>query len=179
MREMVVVRGEVTTYREAPNVPTYEELRCENERLQGIIGSLDAQGSLSPTSASPKHIAIDSGTWKLSQGQLLEQDEDGLEQDLWNDLTHNSQFVAPLISSWSDIVLPSPACSEYLIDFDETWNSWVHYALEYPRFRRECSAFMAELKNGTPIELMDTPWMAVYFSVLSVRLGNNLEEYHG
>ncbi|KAH7392002.1 hypothetical protein DE146DRAFT_127980 [Phaeosphaeria sp. MPI-PUGE-AT-0046c] len=172
IREMVIVRGEVTTYREAPDIPTYEELKCENERLQGIISSFTAQDIITASRSSPKDFTapVETDSCTLSRGQLLEQDEDGLEQELWDDLTHNSQFVAPMISNWSDIVLPSLACSEHLIDFDEMWNSWVHYALEYPRFRRECSAFMAEIDNGTPIELMNTPWMAVYFSVLSAAL---------
>lgn len=172
IREMVIVRGEVTTYRDGPHVPTYEELRSENEQLRNEIESMKTQqGKNEQKSAlglSPGPT-MDSGRI-LSPKQCFDQDGDGLEQSLWDRLASDSSAMKSLVSTWDDIVIPSRACSEHLLAYDEQWNSWVHYALEYPRFRTECDTFMASIENGLCIERADPFWMAVYFSVLSVSL---------
>jgi hypothetical protein len=171
MRELVIVRGEVTTFVEAPQMPTYEELRCENERMRHEIEQLKAQNSrtiakLSPSKAS--RTTYDETLSQPPQTQRIDQDVDGLERRLWDNLASSLPARRSIVSRWSDIALPSKECSEHLIDYDERWNSWVHYALEYPQFRHECESFTAAISNGTPLEQADPSWMAVYFSVISV-----------
>ncbi|RBQ73707.1 hypothetical protein FVER14953_20434 [Fusarium verticillioides] len=51
-----------------------------------------------------------------------------------------------------------------------TWDSWVHYALEYPHFKDECDTFAESLEAGLALDEADVPWLAVYFSVLSTAL---------
>jgi len=42
-RELVIIRGEVTTYRDSPQLPTYDELKNENERLRHEIKVIKAE----------------------------------------------------------------------------------------------------------------------------------------
>lgn len=93
-----------------------------------------------------------------------------LEAELWQSLSSASTTTHSSIQGWEDIILPSPECSRKLIAFDETWNSWVHYALEYPHFTEECDSFMDRVGEGLRPDEADVSWMAVYFSVLSVRV---------
>ncbi len=65
-------------------------------------------------------------------------------------------------------MLPSRRLSDKLIAYDEVWNSWVHYALEYPDFQQQCMQFMNSLEDGVLLETVDPFWLAVYFSVLCV-----------
>ncbi|KAF2832853.1 hypothetical protein CC86DRAFT_277466 [Ophiobolus disseminans] len=169
VRELVIVRGEMTTYRDAPHVPTYEELNSENERLRQEVEALKAQifGSSSILSS---HDLAGHTMDPLLRKRQIDQDEEGLEQKLWDSLASVLPATKPVVSSWDDIVLPTRSCSEFLVDYDEKWNSWVHYALEYPHFRVECDGFMTAMANGIPIEYADISWMAVYFSVMSAAL---------
>jgi hypothetical protein len=72
------------------------------------------------------------------------------------------------VSDWADIILPNVECSRKLIEFDITWDSWVHYALEYPQFKDESDRFAGSLEAGLALDEADVSWLAVYFSVLSV-----------
>lgn len=69
---------------------------------------------------------------------------------------------------WSSIAVPNIICSKQLVDYDRKWNSWAHYALEYPRFDEEHDMFLSSLQQGVPLQHIDTSWLAVYFSVLCV-----------
>ncbi|KAJ4256145.1 hypothetical protein NW762_009221 [Fusarium torreyae] len=93
--------------------------------------------------------------------------QDGLDDELWESLASESNIRGSTVSSWEDIILPNVECSGRLIDFDMMWNSWVHYALEYPQFKEESDAFMDSIKTGLSLEQANTTWIAVYFSVLS------------
>jgi hypothetical protein len=64
---------------------------------------------------------------------------------------------------------PSRRTSERLVEYDRVWNSWVHFALEYPQFEQECNDCILALEDGVSLESLDAAWMAVYFSVLCVR----------
>ncbi|KAK2064745.1 hypothetical protein LY76DRAFT_653148, partial [Colletotrichum caudatum] len=74
------------------------------------------------------------------------------------------------MSSWVDITscCPNREVSEQLIAYDKKWNSWVHFALEYPTFEEEHSKFMLALETGTPLADCDPAWLCLYFSVVTV-----------
>jgi hypothetical protein len=91
-----------------------------------------------------------------------------LDDDLWESLASDSNIDRSSVSNWADIILPNANISKKLIEFDKTWNSWVHYALEYPQFKDECDSYVGGLEKGLPLDKADVPWLAVYFSVLSV-----------
>ncbi|KAH6696781.1 hypothetical protein F5X68DRAFT_226189 [Plectosphaerella plurivora] len=74
------------------------------------------------------------------------------------------------VHDWSDIVLPTSRISDELVAFDEIWNSWVHYALEYPVFRQECQDFARNVQGIGKLEAVDPFWLSVYFSVLCAAL---------
>ncbi|KAL4876920.1 hypothetical protein BJY04DRAFT_222596 [Aspergillus karnatakaensis] len=154
-REVVIVRGEVTMWNDAPHKPTYEELMRENQRLRQ-----DVEGSRSPEAAA---------VWPR-RAPHVDQYEEGLERRLWDSLSVASALVRPTVAAWEDIVLPTSEISNQLIAYDKTWNIWVHYAVEYPKFQEECELFINAVDQGTPLETTDPSWMAVYFAVLSAAL---------
>ncbi|KAF4945822.1 hypothetical protein FSARC_14348 [Fusarium sarcochroum] len=100
----------------------------------------------------------------------MDYSQEALDDDLWESLASGSNIRNSTVSSWSDIILPNSECSRRLIDFDITWNSWVHYALEYPRFKEESDAFTDSIEAGLSLDQANTTWVAVYFSVLSTAL---------
>ncbi|KAK1687495.1 hypothetical protein BDP55DRAFT_630687 [Colletotrichum godetiae] len=71
---------------------------------------------------------------------------------------------------WSTIDIPCRKSSELLIAYDKKWNSWVHYALEYPEFEREHAHFMNSLESGAILSDCDPGWLSVYFSVITAAL---------
>lgn len=144
--------------------PTYEELSHKNHLLRQEIDLLQAE--LQQSTAG--HLAARSTLKHLRQRHRVEHDDGGLEAQLWEMLSANSTRTASSVSTWDDIILPSTACSEQFIAYDKSWNSWVHYAVEYPRFQEECNSFSAAMERGVAIKETDPSWTAVYFSVLSV-----------
>lgn len=139
---------------------TYDELSRENQRLRREISVLRTERRELPQSnASP-----------VTFGSIKEfQYSNGLEEQLWQSISTTPETRASsTILHWKDIILPSPACSDRLIAYDKIWNSWVHYALEYPHFSNECTAFMGTMQENLSLDKADASWMAVYFSVLSV-----------
>ncbi|EMT68921.1 hypothetical protein FOC4_g10005016 [Fusarium odoratissimum] len=124
VREMVLIRGQVTTWQDGPEPPTYQELKEENHRLRREIMALKSREGRRPT-INP------------AQAQQFE-------------------------NSLDDV--------EYTPEFDRTWNSWVHYALEYPQFKDECDHFVSSLEKVLALDKADVSWLALYFSVLSTAL---------
>ena len=171
IRETVLIRGEVTAYRDDPQQPTYEDLKRENEHLKGELATLQAHQAtfrlqLLSIPETDKNI-IDS--WQHQQWKRsFDEDQDGLDRRLWDTLASEPQTIDSQVTTWDDIIMPTQSCSDQLIDYDRKWNSWVHYALEYPRFRDECDDFTAAMVNGASLPQLDPLWLAVYFSVLSV-----------
>ncbi|KAF4462776.1 hypothetical protein FALBO_10426 [Fusarium albosuccineum] len=163
MREMVIVRGEVTTWQDGPHVPTYEELGRENQRLRREIAVLRAELE-KPLQSKSRPAPL--------RSIKVDQDGEGLEEELWQTLstTQEKASINSTILAWEDVILPSPACSDRLIAYDRTWNSWVHYTLEYPHFGDECINFMESIQDNLSLNKVDASWMAVYFSVLSTAL---------
>lgn len=72
------------------------------------------------------------------------------------------------VSGWEDIIVPSVECSRRLIAYDRIWNSWVHYAVEYPHFEADHEEFLTKLDGVSSLREIDPVWLAIYFSVLSV-----------
>lgn len=140
---------------DSPGFLTYDELKAENQRLRDEIELLKRQQvSSSPTLPGEK--------LRRSLGN-----DDELEKRLWK-LVSASSLASPTATSWGSVVMPSRRCSEQLVEFDRVWNSWVHYALEYPAFEIECDHFYAELEKGCALEDYDPAWLSVYFAVLCV-----------
>lgn len=144
--------------------PTYVELSHENQRLRQEIETIRTEKErLTEDLGASKSAPI----WPR-RARSVEHDDEGLEERLWESLSAVSTTAGSSVSTWDDVVLPSTACSEQLIAYDKTWNSWVHYAVEYPRFQEECTTFIIAVGRGLALEKADPSWMAVYFSVLSV-----------
>jgi hypothetical protein len=93
---------------------------------------------------------------------------DSIEDALWSSISSANATVTPTVSQWADIFLPGRSVSTQLIVYDRTWNSWVHYALEYPRFQHECEDFMDAMESGHHLHQYNPFWLAVYFSTLCV-----------
>ncbi|KAL2847022.1 hypothetical protein BJX68DRAFT_268323 [Aspergillus pseudodeflectus] len=158
-------------WQDAPNIPTHAELSSENQYLRLELESLRAQnGQLSRNKSSVKERSPRSlSTWS-NRKHRPDHDEEGLEDRLWDSLSAASIGSGSTVTSWADIVLPDRNCSKQLIAYDKKWNSWVHYAVEYPRFENECDSFIFAIEAGSTIETQNASWMAVYFSVLSAAL---------
>ncbi|KAJ5833263.1 hypothetical protein N7474_001574 [Penicillium riverlandense] len=165
VREMVIVRGEVTIWKDEGK-PTYEELSHENQRLRQEIESIRTEKErLTENPGISKSAPV-----RPRHARNVEHDDEGLEERLWESLSAASTTTGSSISTWNDVVLPSTACSEQLIAYDKTCNSWVHYAVEYPRFQEECTTFILAVERGLALKEADPSWMAVYFSVLSAAI---------
>ncbi|KAF4961216.1 hypothetical protein FGADI_453 [Fusarium gaditjirri] len=93
-----------------------------------------------------------------------------LDDGLWESLATESNIDRSSVLNWADIILPDADTSKKLVEFDRTWNSWVHYALEYPQFKDECDHFVSSLEKGLALDKADVSWLALYFSVLSTAL---------
>ncbi|KAF4500444.1 hypothetical protein FAGAP_3370 [Fusarium agapanthi] len=161
---MVLIRGQVTTWHDGPETPTYQELKEENDRLRQEITTLKAQQGRRRSNTLPQsHISSKSlDDLEYTPGELA----DGL----WESLALESHTSDSCVSDWADVILPNVECSRKLIEFDMTWDSWVHYALEYPQFKDECDKFAGGLEAGLALDEADVSWLAVYFSVLSTSL---------
>ncbi|KAH6632909.1 hypothetical protein C7974DRAFT_162124 [Boeremia exigua] len=173
VRETVLVRGEIIAYRDGLQQPTYEDLKRENEHLRGELATLQAhQANIrSRLLSAPETGEKDIESWEYQQWKTsFDDDQDGLDRKLWDTLASEPQAIDSQVMTWNDIVLPVKSCHDQLIDYDEKWNSWIHYALEYPRFRNECDDFTAAMVSGASLAQLDPLWLAVYFSVLSVSL---------
>ncbi|KAH7012457.1 uncharacterized protein B0I36DRAFT_398759 [Microdochium trichocladiopsis] len=131
MRETVIVRGQVTTARDSTGSPSYDELTQEVQRLRP---------TLSETTAPESH-----GAPPLSRA-LPYVDHSGYEQLLLH--TGNDRPACSTLISPDEIILPSRACSQALIAYDRSWNSWVHYGVEYPAFEEQHARFLESLAAG-------------------------------
>ncbi|KAG4268975.1 hypothetical protein FPRO04_12324 [Fusarium proliferatum] len=161
---MVLVRGQVTTWQDGPESPTYQELKEEKDRLRREIVTLKSQQDRQPIIDHAQAQRFENSLDKVqyAPGEL----DDGL----WESLASESNIDRSPVLNWADIILPDADSSHKLVEFDRTWNSWVHYALEYPQFRDECDHFVSRLENGLALDKADLPWLALYFSVLSTAL---------
>jgi hypothetical protein len=151
VRETVVVRGQITTRTDEPGLRTYDELARENVRLHE---ALRATASSGPREPSPAQVMT---TYDNPDERALLKTNGAVDKEPISSLDEK------------EILLPSPQSSTALIAHDETANSWVHYALEYPRFAQQHSAFLAQLEHGSPLAAVNPSWLAVYFAVIAVR----------
>lgn len=147
-------------YEEKPHVPTYDDLKNENQRLRREITTL--------RNSNPQHR---NGSQPTGSPRAADNDMDALETQLWANLTAAASKSRSPVSNWDDIILPSRACSTALVAYDKTWNSWVHYAIQYPQFEEECAQFTDNMDEGYAVKQSDPLWLAVYFAILSVSPG--------
>ncbi|KAF6833236.1 hypothetical protein CMUS01_06642 [Colletotrichum musicola] len=160
-RETVIVRGEVTRAEYSAKTTSYQDLMRENERLRS---ALTAQ-----TNRSRVHQDIQTGPLrKLRKPQHLLECHDVLEEVLFEPPSATKRRAR--IHSWEQIRTPSRRASEGLVAYDEKWNSWVHYALEYPHFHKEHAEFMESIDRGVKLMDYDPAWLSVYFSVITAAL---------
>ncbi|KAK4946419.1 hypothetical protein LTR10_014618 [Elasticomyces elasticus] len=148
-RETVLVRGSVTTARVENHVPTYDELLADNERLKSVTTARCSR-SLSPLTPRLKE----------------DYDCDFLERYLFENV---QQVLNPSNFDAQQIIFPSRDCSNKLINYDKTWNSWVHYAVQYPEFDQEHDLLWELSAIGIPPDQTEPGWLALYFAVLAVR----------
>jgi hypothetical protein len=187
VRETVLVRGEAKTsvlnpvdqcllpwekltcsgcrWTDSRSPSTLDELRRQNERLKAELHALQTSRGRPSRGASS---STPSAVGPPRKRQRLE-NSDSIEDVLWDSIRSSTTgTVASTVEDWHQIHLPSRSISTHLVSYDKTWNSWVHYALEYPRFQHESDAFMDAMECGAPLDQCDPFWMAVYFSVLCV-----------
>ncbi|KAH6989168.1 hypothetical protein BKA56DRAFT_542552 [Ilyonectria sp. MPI-CAGE-AT-0026] len=165
-REMVMVRGMITSAKDPSSMPSYQELLEENSRLRNALGAANSTALDRPEPPLP--------TRRRKPQHLLES-PDVLEKMLLEPPSQPPQSNKKL--EWAHIILPSRESSEALVAFDKKWNSWVHYALEYPTFEHEHTSFMESIENGASLSDLDPAWLSVYFSVLSAALLMADEDY--
>ncbi|UQC81504.1 uncharacterized protein CLUP02_06990 [Colletotrichum lupini] len=137
-------------------LPTYDELVQENRRLRTAL------------EASQVRSASDSSFRKPRTAQNLLECHDPLEEMVFK--SPSSSQVSRHRRGWSTVDVPCRKSSELLIAYDKKWNSWVHYALEYPEFDQEHTQFMDNLEKGTVLSDCDPGWLSVYFSVITAAL---------
>ncbi|KAH7163404.1 hypothetical protein B0J13DRAFT_431709 [Dactylonectria estremocensis] len=166
-REMVLVRGMVTSAKDPSSMPSYQELLEENNRLRNALGAVNSTALDRPEPPLP--------TRQIKPQHLLES-PDVLEKQLFEQ-TSQSQYPLNKKLEWAHIILPGRKCSEALIAFDKKWNAWAHCALEYPTFEHEHRSFMESIENGASLSDLDPAWLSVYFSILSAALLMMDEEY--
>jgi hypothetical protein len=149
IRETVIVRGQVTTGKNDGSLVTYDELVRANARLR------EALADMTKTEDTPR------------RAQRSDNNDLYYEKAFFQASADSAREPVALMKE-EDILLPEISCSDALIRHDEAWNSWVHYALEYPRFALEHSIFMANLDKGITLQSMDPSWLAIYFAVITV-----------
>ncbi|KAL2065316.1 hypothetical protein VTL71DRAFT_2985 [Oculimacula yallundae] len=157
-RETVIVRGKVKKATDTPSLPTDDDLQSENARLAAELKSLKDRQAVG--------LSVFRGSGEPSPLSS----SDSIEEALWSKVCPLTVTTRPTVASWNDIVLPSKACSDVLIAYDKTWNSWVHCALEYPLFIQDCDRFFETTVGGTRLEEVDHSWLSIYFSVLCTAL---------
>ncbi|KAK1701587.1 uncharacterized protein BDZ83DRAFT_645633 [Colletotrichum acutatum] len=155
-RELVMVRGEVTRGKDLVKLPTYDELVQENQRLRTALEASHVR----PTS--------DLSLRRPRTAQKLLECHDPLEEMVFKSPSFSQ--VSRHHRGWSTVDVPCRKSSELLIAYDKKWNSWVHYALEYPEFDGEHTQFMDNLEKGTVLSDCDPGWLSVYFSVITAAL---------
>ncbi|KAH6889333.1 hypothetical protein B0T10DRAFT_487782 [Thelonectria olida] len=158
-REMVMVRGIVTSGKDPSDMPSYQELLEENKRLRNALAAANSEALDRPEPSLPT---------RPKKPQHLLESPDALEQMLLE--SPPSAYESYQKLDLAHIVVPSRECSNALVAYDKKWNSWVHYALEYPIFEHEHEEFMDSLDNGATLSDLDPAWLSVYFSVLSAAL---------
>lgn len=140
--------------------PTLETLQLENQQLKNELQALkELQSQISESSPAPSS----------TEGYQLEKN-DPIENALWDSLGSAAQTAPRSIKQWSQIYIPNRFISDQLVSYDRTWNSWVHYGVEYPRFQDDCDDFVGTIEKGLQLQEHDPFWMAVYFSVLCVSI---------
>ena len=128
----------------------YDELVTENLFLQSKLAEVSNSSTASRTLFKPdftvhEHIQ-----------RLFDETEDG-EQ-------------ASPIKEEADIEFPSRALSEVLVGFAGHETAWNHFAIHVPTFQQEHQQFWeSNSSDETQRSSYDPGWLAVYFSLLSVR----------
>lgn len=158
-RETVLVRGQVTVGQDPNAQMTYDELMQENARLQEIIDARETKAN------RPAALPI-----ALRHLPSYEYDDDDYYETILFKATAQQQPVGNL--QQRDVMVPSRQCSHRLIQHDKKWNSWIHYAVEYPQFDIEHDSFMSRLEAGVSLEEEDPSWLAIYFAIITVRFVN-------
>lgn len=137
-------------------IPTYEELlyqvRQLREQLKTTESQLEPRKEVSQSLQPSSKLYSDAWAHDLLQPTS---DQDGLSS-------------GSTIASLTDIFIPDRSTSRRLLEYDRTWNSWVHYATEYPRFQTEHGAFMDIYEDSRSLYNTDMSWSAVYLSVICV-----------
>jgi hypothetical protein len=143
-REVVLVRGRVRTADSSGSSPSVAELLLENARLSEMI---------TPSQATR--------VFNAPSLDLTEYYEKRLHAAVGH--VYESRTVACL----SDIATPTQRCSQNIIDFADTWTSWVHFGCFFPEFRMEHEQMW--LAGGLS-SMSDPLWLSLYFAVLASAL---------
>ncbi|KZL80790.1 nucleus protein [Colletotrichum incanum] len=138
-------------------MPTYDELAQENQRLRASITA--------PTHNVSKRKPV---ATKPARSLPMLECHDPLEEIVFSPVP--SSNLRKRRRCWDHLSVPCRETSEYLVGYDKKWNSWVHYALEYPAFDDEHAQFLASLEAGGALRDCDPAWLSVYFGVITAAL---------
>ncbi|KAK5065263.1 hypothetical protein LTR84_001101 [Exophiala bonariae] len=132
------------------HVPTYDELLAENIRLKN--------GARRRVPGDPHTAEFDLD---------VDHNCDMFERYLFETV---QQTIVRSDFDSRCILFPVRDSSKILIDYDKTWNSWVHYAVQYPEFDQEHELFWEQFDAGMLDGHAHPSWLALYFAVLAVRI---------
>ena len=137
------------------DVPSYEDLIYENLILKAQLNRSSAATSPTPSTTSIEPFVLDDNVEEL---------EHYLFQSLHGQNRNSS------VNGFEDVVFPSQEESIVLIHRAQQWISWVHFALHHPTFEEEHATFWTSCATPSQRLSYDPSWLAIYFSLLSVRV---------
>lgn len=153
-------------------------LARQNSRLQERVAELELALMMSLRGrdmARPLRIgdASKDRRTRTSDHQAAPLEEVGDILDAWNlGLLKHEEVQNP--ASENDLLetlrsVPDKPTSTRIVEFSLEMCGWIHCALRADQFLVEHEAFQNALLGGTLGVLWDYKWMAMYFSVLTVR----------
>ena len=132
---------------------SYDDLLQENKRLKLALESSNSPLAYINSPESSSFVLDDEGP-NVFEDQLFEPTQESFPS---------------IAKRWPNILLPSKSCSLALLEFDRVWNSWVHAALDHPKFELEHAQFWDNFESGSSLDDLDPAWLALYFAVIAVR----------
>ncbi|KAI2675811.1 transcriptional regulator family: Fungal Specific TF [Penicillium roqueforti] len=148
-REVVNVKGRVTSAKQRVPVLSYFELQQENNRLKAELFKSKLLTQRKSTSSTYFRQEISAEV--LENQTNLQHGKSDYHQQVWNR---------------TDIWMPSKDCSDILLHHGFTWTSWIHFAVHLQTFEleHESAWITGVFLDGDPL------WLAIYFGFIAMSL---------